>query len=174
MSGKAVKYAAKSGSVFNRAIDFVGPRRVFGHDGWTQYYMRRALGDSHAFDRGDNKSIKWIDDQRRRVCGGGPYDYVDDCGPWGKDGYWEPSGSFGRLYSLPSETSRHIQAADIAAGFARQDYERYGIAAVAGRFDYVTLNGERITQDNAEEKFGLWRDLTEEERRRYPQVFIYN
>lgn len=174
MSGKAVRYAAKSGSVFNRAVDFVGPRRMFGHDGWTQYYVRRELGHSHAFDRGDNKSIEWIDEQRRRVCGGGSYDYVNDCGEWGQDGYWEPSGSFGRLYSVPSETSEYVQAADIAAGFARQDYERYGIAAVAGRFDYVTLNGERITQDNAEEKFGLWRDLIEQERRRHPQVFIYN
>jgi hypothetical protein len=62
----------------------------------------------------------------------------------------------------------------MAAGFARQDYERYGIAAVAGRFDYVTLNGERITQNNAEEKFEIWRQLIEQEQRRHPQLFVYN
>src|SRR5205085_11804295 len=107
----------------------------------------------------------WIDSQRKEVVGRGPfgcydyYDYEDD--------------AFGELYSIPSDSSSYAQAADIAAGFARQDYERYGIAAVAGRFDYVTLNGERITQDNAEERFEMWQQLIEQEQRKHPQVLIF-
>jgi hypothetical protein len=102
-------------------------------------------------------------DQRKEVMRRGPYggyyyNYEDD--------------SFGELYSVPSDASSYTQAADIVAGFARQDYERYGIAAVAGKFDYVTLNGERITQGNAEAKFELWRQLIEQEKRNSQQQVI--
>lgn len=170
MTGKAVKYAAKSGSVFNAAIDIVGPRQMFHHDGWKQFQVRRALQDSHAFDRGDDKSIEWIDRQRREIGRGGVYDYYDYSGSWVESDAWEVSESYerfgyGKLYSMGSESSSYIQAADIAAGFARQDYERHGVAAVAGRFDYVTLNGERITQNNAERKFEVWRQLIEQEKK---------
>jgi hypothetical protein len=164
MAGKAVKYAAKSGSVFNRAIDSINPMLMLQNDSWTHYHVRRALRDSHAFDRGDDKSLRWIDSQRKEVVRSGPYggyDYYD----------YEDDG-FGELYSIPSDSSSYTQAADIAAGFARQDYERHGIAAVAGRFDYVTLNGERITQNNAEAKFEVWRQLIEQEKRNSQQQVI--
>ncbi len=164
MAGKAVKYAAKSGSVFNRAIDFISPRQMFSNDSWMKLHVHQALRDSHAFDRGDDKSLKWIDSQRKEVTRGGPYG--------GYDYYDYEDNSFGELYSIPSNHSSYTQAADIAAGFARQDYERYGIAAVAGRFEYVTLNGERITQSNAEKKFELWRQLIEQEKKYSQQQVI--
>lgn len=178
MSGKAVKYAAKSGSVFNPAIDFIGPRVMFNQDSWMQFHVRERLRDSHAFDRGDNKSLDWIDSERRKIAGPGPYEYYYDCGSWEDDGSWHCTTedfeeySYGKLYSIGSENSSYIQAADIAAGFARQDYERYGIAAVAGRFEYVTLNGERITQNNAEAKFEKWRQLIEQEKKNSQQEVI--
>ena len=163
MAGKAVKYAAKSGSVFNRAIDFVRPRAMVGNENWMHYYVRQALRDSHAFDRGDDKSLEWIDRQRKEVVRSRPYGYHD---------YSYEVNSFGELHSIPSDQSSYIQAADIAVGFARQEYERNGIAAVAGKFEYVTLNGERITQDNAENKFEMWRQLIEQEKKRAQQKAI--
>lgn len=166
MAGKAVKYAAKSGSVFNRAMDIARPRAMLWPDSWTHFYMCQALRDSHAFDRGDDKSLGWIDGQRREVMRGGPFGHCDY--------YFYEDESLGRLYSIPSDSSGYTQAADIAAGFARQDYERHGIAAVAGKFDYLTLNGERITQNNAEEKFELWRQLTEQERLKNQGVVTLN
>jgi hypothetical protein len=182
MASKAVKYAAKSASVFNPAIDKINPALMFQQDSWAHYEVRQTLRDSHAFDQGDNKSIDWIDSQRREIGGRGPYgydDYVFDCGSWEADGTWRvyetyEDFSYGKLHSIASESSSYTQAADIAAGFARQDYERYGIAAVAGRFDYVTLNGERITQNNAEKKFEFWRQLIEREQREHPQIVVFN
>jgi hypothetical protein len=178
MTGKAVKYAAKSGSVFNPARDQINPMMRFYQDSWAHYMVRQRLHDSHAFDRGDDKSIEWIDIQRRKIGGGGPY-YYDDCGTWEADGSWHACTSedfedfaYGKLHSVASESSRYTQAADIAAGFARQEYELYGIIAVAGRFEYVTLNGERITQNNAEKKFELWRQLLEREKRESQQIVI--
>lgn len=169
MTSKAVKYAAKSASVFNPARDEINPMLMFQPDSWAHYNVRRKLRDSHAFDRGDDQSIKWIDSQRKEIGRGGPYDYGYNYEDEGDDGF-----GYGPLHSIPSDTSSYTQAADIAAGFARQDYERHGIVAVAERFDYVTLNGERITQNNAEEKFELWRKLIEQEKRRSQQIVINN
>ena len=50
----------------------------------------------------------------------------------------------GRIDSLPSTTSCHLQAADLAAGFAKTDYERAGIASVLARFRAVLYNGKVI------------------------------
>jgi hypothetical protein len=179
MTGRAVKYASKSGSIFNPARDLINPMMRFHQDSWEHHMVRRRLRDSHAFDRGDDKSIEWIDNQRREIGGNEPYYYYDDCGAWEADGSWHASTSedfsdfaYGKLRSIASETSSYIQAADIAAGFARQEYERHGIIAVAGKFEYVTLNGERITQNNAERKFELWRQLLEREKRESQQIVI--
>lgn len=162
MLGKAVKYSSKSGSVFFRAIDQIDGRQRYLGENWTQYRVNQVLRDSHAFDRGDDKAIKWIDNQRQDIAKGGLYNYRHN------------KFSFQTLYSVSSETSSHIQAADIAAGFARLAYERYGIVAVAGSFDYVTLNGERITQNDAEEKFELWRQLIEQEKRNSQAIILSN
>ena len=175
MAGKAVKYASKSGSVFNPAIDKVNPMMRYQPDSWMHYEVKQTLRHSHAFDRGDNKSIEWIDSQRRKIGGSGPgyHDYVFDYGSWEASESFEDF-SYGKLHSIASEASSFTQAADIAAGFARQDYERYGIAAVAGRFEYVTINGERITQNNAEERFEYWRQLIEREQRDHQQIIVFN
>lgn len=159
MTGKAVKYVCKSGSVFNPARDQINPVLMLHNESWTRYMAQRKLRESHAFDRGDDQSIEWIDNQRKAIARSGyAFNYDEnDNGCLGE--------GFGPLYSISSDTSSYTQAADIAAGFARQNYERHGIAAVAGSFDYVTLNGERITQDNAEKRFEYWRQLIEREKR---------
>jgi hypothetical protein len=171
MTSRAVKCASKAGSVFFPAIDCINPMMLFQQDSWTHYTVRERLRDSHAFDRGDDKSIRWIDDQRKEIGRGGLYDYYDDYGSCEAYQSYEDF-SYGKLHSIRSDQSVHTQAADIAAGFARQAYERHGIVAIAGSFDYVTINGERITQNNAEEKFELWRQLIEREQREKQQIII--
>jgi len=72
----------------------------------------------------------------------------------------------------PAATQGH--AADIAAGFARDAYEKYSVVAVAEQFEYVTINGERVTQDNAQERFEYWRQLHEREQRNAQPLIVVN
>jgi hypothetical protein len=182
MTSTAVKYASKSGSVFNPARDQINPIMRNLHGSMTHYMVRETLRDSHAFDEGDNPSIEWVDKQRKAISGRGPYahlEYVDDTGLWEDSTEWQNSETYevfayGKLHSISSNKSMYVQAADIAAGFARQDYERHGISAVAGRFEYVTINGERITQENAEERFEFWRQIGEQEKRKNQALVILN
>ncbi len=149
MVGTAVKYAAQAAPVFNDAIDEVTALNMFLHEHYTRMRVHMALSDSHAFDEGDDKSLEWVKSQRANYHPYGgcyPFEYVDD---------------FGGVFSMPSDESPFLQAADVAAAFARVEYERTGIAGVASQFDYVTINGERIKQDNAEERFEFWRKLSE-------------
>lgn len=149
MSGKAVKWASKSGSVFFRAIDEVTKLDKYLEDGWIHYHLMRHLQPSHAFDRGDDQAISWIDSQRHEVVRRmNPFQYEI------ARHTLQPSEG-----KIASEDSFYTQAADIAAGFARQLYGRHGIVAVASSFEYVTLNGERITQNNAEERFRYWKQI---------------
>jgi hypothetical protein len=52
-----------------------------------------------------------------------------------------------------------MQASDIAAGIAKYLYERGEILAVTLHFEYVMLNGERISQNDAYETMLKWRQL---------------
>lgn len=80
--------------------------------------------------------------------------------------------AYGQLYKLRSQESEYIQAADIAAGFAREDYEKYGVVAVAEKFEYVTINGERITQDNAQQKIERWGQLHKQAKRELGPIVV--
>ena len=185
VTGKVVKAAAKSGSVFNPAIELAHPLRMFRNEYWVKMQISSMLRESHAFDEGDERSLDWIDRERRDIGRMGvyynyPLDAYEDDGLITED--WQ-SGcnvsfesyddiAYGRLYRIKSEGSSYIQAADIAAGFARQVYERHGIPAVAGNFECVTLNGERITHNNAEQKFEIWRQLIDQERKDNQQKLV--
>jgi hypothetical protein len=152
-------------------MDRLGPMRFLG-ESWGQYEVHRALRDSHAFDRGDDQALAWIDDERRDIGRGnlmGFPNYIDDTGDETYGQY-----AYGKLYSIESHESDYVQAADVTAGFARDLYERFGIAAVADKFEYVTINGERITQDNAEKRFEYWRQLLEREAHTQPLIIRAN
>src|SRR2546423_12632844 len=103
------------------------------HSSIAHHRVHQTLRDSHAFDEGDNSSVDWIDDQRKRIGWSSPYGYmgyVDDPGSWVESTNWQNSETYeefayGKLYSISSDKSMYVQAADIAAGFARQDYERH-------------------------------------------------
>jgi hypothetical protein len=53
------------------------------------------------------------------------------------------------LMELDSAGSEHIQAADIAAGIARELWLRYNLVHVVRHFHYVTYNSERLSVDKA-------------------------
>jgi hypothetical protein len=170
-TGRAVKIISKAASVFTPAMDRLGPMNFLG-ESWRRYEAHRALRYSHGFDAGDDKSLKWIDEERKDIGRGswmGVPEYVDDPGYETFREY-----AYGKLYPVSSRESDYVQAADIAAGFARDQYERFGIAAVADKFDYVTINGERITHDNAEERFEYWRQLLEREAHTQPLIILPN
>lgn len=61
------------------------------------------------------------------------------------------------LYSLDSSKSFFVQAADIAAGITKYLYEIGSILEVALHFDYVTLNGWRVSQNDAYEIMREWK-----------------
>ena len=169
ITSQAVKAVSKAASVFTPVMDQLTPMAYL--DSWhRRFEVHNALSDYHGFDEGDEKALTWVRDERdeisRRTFQGIP-EYIDDTS-------FETFSEFTRekLYSLRSHESEYVQAADIAAGFARTDYEKYGIVAVAERFEYVTINGDRITQDNAQKKFDHWGNLHEQAKREFGPLVI--
>jgi hypothetical protein len=169
ITGQAVKAVSKAASVFTPVMDQLSPMAYM--DSWhRRFEVYSALSDYHAFDEGDEKALDWVRDEReeisRRTFHGIP-EYIDDTP-------FETFSEFARekLYSLRSHESEYVQAADIAAGFARTDYEKYGIVAVAERFEYVTINGQRITESNAQEKFDRWGNLHEQAKKEFGPLII--
>ena len=53
------------------------------------------------------------------------------------------------LQELISAESAPIQAADIAAGIARELWVRNNLVHLVSRFEYVTYNGERLSETKA-------------------------
>ena len=53
------------------------------------------------------------------------------------------------LIEVDSAGSEHIQAADIAAGIARELWYRWSLVQVVRHFVYVTYNAERLSVDKA-------------------------
>jgi len=147
MANMATKWTSKSGSVFSRAIDQVKDYSAPDFFSWKIKTLKH-LSESHAFDEGDSKSIDWIEEERGKI--------VNDVFL-----YDFPIDYFGiqKLQEVSSENSFHIQAADIAAGFARVIYERYGLEKLVIKFDHVTFNGQRINENDLEEKVRQWKQI---------------
>lgn len=53
------------------------------------------------------------------------------------------------LIEINSAESVPIQAADIAAGIARELWYRNTLVQLVEQFEYVTYNGQRLSEDNA-------------------------
>jgi hypothetical protein len=58
---------------------------------------------------------------------------------------------------LVSTESVPIQAADIAASIAREMWRRNNLPHLVGRFEYVTFNGERLSDIRAQEYEAVFR-----------------
>ena len=109
----------------------------------------KELEDGHAFDRGNAKSVAALEKDRRamveHLLGTGFYT-LDDAAPREGQG----------LIEMDSKEDARIQAADVAAGMARQILVRDGMQGLVKRWDSVHYNGSRITENNLEETMRFW------------------
>src|SRR5260370_24411929 len=114
--------------------------------------MKASILEKHAFDKGDAKQIERLENARDKV--------LDVLRTFGANPF-DPR-------PMPSAVRRHVevdssgyflvQAADIAAGFASKLLEIGGLVRVVATFEYVTHNGVRLTQADAErEQRVRWR-----------------
>lgn len=105
----------------------------------------RAISQAYAFDEGDHPAVKWMESARETsVDAMFPYDF------WRKR-------FLKKLPEVDSKKSYFTQIGDIAAKFAGQIYERGGLIEVTKKFEFVTFNGERITEEIASENVRKWK-----------------
>ena len=135
--GRVSDFVSASASVFTPATDELSgdndvsdsplPARRWG--------AARTLCRSHAFDGGDQTQTAWMEDQRACVIERTRtlFDFLTP----------QP------LIELDSANSEQIQAADIAAGIARELWFRWNLVQVVRHFCYVTYNSERLSADKA-------------------------
>lgn len=152
-------YASQENVVYADALDFANRCGLT----WGEYETRRMVSGmvsiSHGFDEGNERSVNLLSESRQRFF---EYNFTlgGDYSP-----YAEPP-VLGRLYpSVASELSPHVQCADLAAGFAKNQYAEHGLCAVVEMFDYVTLNGKRIDERNYDSTVSYWKGITDREER---------
>jgi hypothetical protein len=103
------------------------------------WLISSALSQSHAFDEGHSHAVKWIESQRIAVLS--ELDRRREFYP----SYFLPEP----LQELVSTESVPIQAADIAASISRELWARNNLLHLVRRFEYVTYNGERLSEARA-------------------------
>ena len=135
-------FVSKSGSVFYPALDELDEAAKNLHwpaTAWDFWGVYRALNESHAFDDGNRKAITWIDNQRT--------DLLSRTDPYFR---FRLETKPKPLHPIDSKDSFFIQAADIAAGVVTGVWYRETLVAVARTFEYVTYNGRRIGESDAQ------------------------
>lgn len=144
-------FVSASASVFSPAIDKF---RDAQEDCFLTAPMAGAwlvnseLGQSHAFDEGHSHAVKWIESQRAEVLA-----QID------RRGHFYPAYLPQPLVELVSTESVPIQAADIAASIARELWHRNNLPHIVSRFEYVTFNGERLSDTRAQQYEAVFRGL---------------
>lgn len=142
------EWTAKSASAFSEAIDSVTFNEYMQHHPLLNP-VYRALRKSHAFDEGNDKSIGLMESEREVILSRMTF-----------GGHWHKRYPLSPLLGgVNSKESFFMQASDIAAGMARYLYEQGEVLAVTLHFEYVMLNGERISQNDAYETMLKWRQL---------------
>jgi hypothetical protein len=130
-----------SASVFTPAIDKfsdISDDPLMAAPMAGPWFMTSALNQSHAFGEGNSRSIDWIENQRSTVLA-----QADRAGEFYPEFMPEP------LVEIRSAESLPIQAADIAAGIARELWRRSSLVHLVAHFEYVTYNGRRLSEDEA-------------------------
>jgi hypothetical protein len=131
-------FLSKSESVFCEASDRMDEFIESGIQSpmLVAFQLSRILSESHAFDKGDTREVEWIDGERHDVLM-----RVDRHGMFRA----QPAP----LAELDSRSSFFVQAADFAAGIAREIWSRNSLPHLVDTFDYVTYNGRRISESEA-------------------------
>ena len=151
-------YASQENVVYADALDFA-KRCAFTIGEHAREVVRDMVAVSHAFDEGNERQVKLLDKSRARFFEY-HYEYPSDYSP-----YAFPH-EVGELFPcVASELSPHIQCADLAAGFAKNEYAKHGLCSVVEMFDYVTLNGKRIDERNYDSTVTYWKGITDREER---------
>jgi hypothetical protein len=105
---------------------------------YSAWMLNRLIRPPHAFDRGNHSAVDWINEQRHNVL-----QQTD------RVGWFYPAFKPEPSEEVESSESPLIQAADIAAGIARQIWAREGLCQLVRSFDYVVYNGERQSEQSA-------------------------
>jgi hypothetical protein len=137
-------FVSASASVFTPAIDRftdISDDPFMAAPMAGPWFMTSTLNQSHAFDEGNSRSIDWIEQQRSNVLA-----QAD------KRGEFYPAFMPEPLVEVNSAESVPIQAADIAGGIARELWYRNNLVHLITHFEYVTYNGQRLSEDKA-----VWR-----------------
>jgi hypothetical protein len=131
-------FLSKSESVFCEALDGMDKLIERGTQSpmLVAFQLSRTLSEQHAFDKGDTREVEWIDGERREVLR-----RIDRHGMFPA----QPAP----LPELDSRASFLVQAADFAAGIAREMWSRNSLPHLVDTFDYVTYNGRRISEGEA-------------------------
>jgi hypothetical protein len=131
-------FLSKSESVFCEAMDNLEEIIECGVQSplLVAFQLSRILSASHAFDRGITQEVQWIDGERRDVMARIDRHRIFPAQP-------------GPLSELDSKESFLVQAADFAAGIAREVWRRNSLPHLTGAFEYVTYNGRRISETDA-------------------------
>lgn len=145
----AAKWVSKSGAVLSDALVFAS------HQFLGEYEARQIVADmlnvAHAFDEGDDTSVKWVKGQRDHFV-------IDTV--YGLHGFLKP------LYgNVDSRLSIRTQAADIAARIAQRIYDENGLEGLLDQFTYVTFNGEKVTESNIKSILEFWQEIERREDR---------
>lgn len=144
----ATEWTAKSASAFSDAIDSTFTEYIFPHQHPLSNPVYRKLRQSHAFDRGNDKYIDLMEDERKVIAREMSY------------AFWQEIYPLVPLRGdVDSKKSYFIQASDLAGGIASHLYEHGGIFTVTMHFEYVIFNGERISQNDAYETMRKWQEM---------------
>jgi hypothetical protein len=145
------RFVSASASVFSPAIDEFEKARedcFFASPMAGPWLINATLGRAHAFDEGHSHAVRWIEDQRDGVLSA-----ID------RHRHFYPAFMPERLQELISTESLPIQAADIAASIARELWHRNSLPHLVRRFEYVTFNGERLSENRADGYEAIFRAI---------------
>ncbi|HKA17392.1 MAG TPA: DUF3800 domain-containing protein [Blastocatellia bacterium] len=148
-----VVFTSKSGATFSDAMDVFFEPETYINPETMNLKVNKAIGASHAFDKGNERALNWIQDEREGIAEQVAARYRERYGY----GYGAQTKRLSPLHSIDSKASFLVQAADIAAGLARHLYEVGSILEVTIHFDYGTFNGRRFIGDDAYELVREWR-----------------
>jgi hypothetical protein len=151
MLNDVANFVSASASVFFPALDEFDEAKddyFFTSPLAGPWLINSTLGHSHAFDEGHSHAVKWIEGQRADVLS-----RID------RNRHYYPAYLPQPLVELVSTESVPIQAADIAASIAREMWHRNNLPHLVSRFEYVTFNGERLSDTRAQQYEAVFRGL---------------
>ena len=156
------EYTARGSAAFapayERATTYQGEadnRRFWFGPNPTDLVFRgtlKPLEDGHAFDAGNKRLTNILDDTRRRMV-----ERLTRTSAFAIQS--SESRDVSAFVDMDSMANRRIQAADIAAGFARHVLGREGPRGLIRRWAKVYYNGSRITENNLDPVLRFWSDV---------------